>query len=64
MPTPHTSNVDSHRELMAAGDCHTGVGSAAEWSQQLAMLDRSNNLTPLIVNHRPVANGIPAISGL
>lgn len=28
------------------------------------MLDRSNNLTLLIVNHGPVANGIPAIRGL
>lgn len=43
---------------------HMGVGSAAEWCQQLTMLDRGSNLTVLIVSHGPIANVIPAIRGL
>lgn len=50
--------------LCSVRDFHSSVVSAAEWCQQLMRLDRSNNLTLLIVSHRPVANGIPAIRGL
>lgn len=50
--------------LCSVRDFHSSLVSAAEWCQQLMMLDRSNNLTLLIVSHRPVANGIPAIRGL
>lgn len=50
--------------LCSVRDFHSSVASAAERCQQLMRLDRSNNLTLLIVSHRPVANGIPAIRGL
>lgn len=39
-------------------------GCAAEWCQQLTMLDRNNNLTFLIVSHVPITNRISAIRGL